>query len=92
MKIDKIETNLSFYCNGNIRAIVTMKSKKFEKFTAFVQALLFDEDDVKVRFIKSEENLYFPGEDGSKEFITYIKNIKEVSYIEEDFINAVMNH
>lgn len=77
-----------------IRAVITMRSKKYKPFMALVNNFNYKEEDARVTFERCEGTEFFPGDEGDKleEYMTYIKNIKEVTKLHSDHIKNIEVH
>lgn len=86
MDQETIRIRLDIMITEKLAATITMKSKKYRPFIAKVRDFIFDEDDAKVIFIRTEKT-EFPidsEEEKPGEYITYIKNVKLVEWIQEE--------
>ena len=81
MSVEKIRMRLSIMQFENYKAILTLKSTKFDPFIAIVDDFDYSEDNTKVILKRCEETI-FPNQtvDNIQDsFILYIKDIKEVN-------------
>lgn len=81
----KTFTRLGILQRQNAKVLLQMKSKKVPTIIAKVGDFLFDEDDTKVVLLRCEESIFPNDEKGKQDqYVSYLKNIKQVDRFEED--------
>lgn len=81
----KIFTRLGILQRQDAKVLLQMKNKKVPTLVAKVGDFLFDEDDTKVVLLRCEGTTFPNDEKGKQDqYITYLKNIKQVDRFEED--------
>ena len=76
----EIQKDLSLFKTFGDKINITLKSKKYEPFTAQVKDFDYKEEDPRVIFKRCEETIFPTDTSNSKEeeYMIYIKNIKSV--------------
>lgn len=69
-----------------IRALVVMKSKKHKPFLALVKEFNYEEEDARITFEKCIGTDHFPNDEKMETYTTYVKNIKSVNFLNEDYV------
>lgn len=82
MAVDKIRMRLNILKMNNLPAEITMRDKKVAKFNAEVVDFFVEEMETMVRLKALDNASAFPSE--SDEYITKVKNIKEVNGVKID--------
>lgn len=82
--IRKISNRLFILQEMEAKVLLQMKSKKVPTLLAKVGDFLLDEEDAKVVLLRCEETI-FPNDEKGKQnqYISYLKNIKQVDRFEE---------
>ncbi len=83
--IRKISNRLFILQEMEAKVLLQMKSKKVPTLLAKVGDFLLDEEDTKVVLLRCEETIFPNDENGKQDqYISYLKNIKQVDRFEED--------
>lgn len=90
--VELILSHLVMTETSGIRALVTMRSKKRKPFLALVKDYNFEEEDARVTFERCIGTENFPDGEEKEEYTTYIKNIKSVGFLDEDYNKRIYIH